>query len=183
MKVNAAADSEVESHLLWRLSCLCLLFLVRAETHQAECPGFSALVSYTPHSYSSSRSGTPWSLDTADWQEKKVQMKVQSKDFFPYSETEISVLTVYLARTAWPRCRSSGWELVFPGYSRSRCDVSRRGDLWMKTHTWEVNNGACVHVYAEVLLKYLVRRARWPASARTPLHISAACAACNGNSS
>ncbi len=28
-----------------------------------------------------------------------------------------------------------------------------------------------------------MRRARWPASAHTPLLVSAACAACNGNSS
>lgn len=70
------------SSALWRLSCLCLLFPVRAETHQAECPGFSALVSYTLHSYSSSRSDTPWSLGTADWQEEKVRMKVQSKVVF-----------------------------------------------------------------------------------------------------
>ncbi len=31
--------------------------------------------------------------------------------------------------------------------------------------------------------EYLVRRARWPASAHTLLLVSAACAVCNGNSS
>ncbi len=89
-EVNAAADSEFKASVL---SLICSvktqLSLLIISSKSGDTSGWmswiSALVSYTLHSYSSSRSGTPWSLGTADWQEeKKVQYNV-----FLYSETEI----------------------------------------------------------------------------------------------